>query len=173
MAFISAIPPRDDGRAREHSVSRVRRDGVVLAGEECLFPVEPLGGEDLAVDRHLVAAAQHHDVVLHDVGHAHRDALAVAEHDRVVLVEEGDAVQCALGRVLLDEADDDVGHRREAARGVPRLDARQAAGGEARGRGVYTMNPRGGPGRHIRPRGGPSSILTSPRNTTSPTAQGS
>ena len=82
---------------------------VALAGEQALVHVG-LAGHHHGVGRHLVAAAEHHHVVAHDVVQRHLRARAVADDHGVRARHDAQAVGGDLRAYLLHDADNHVAH---------------------------------------------------------------
>ena len=107
---IGAVRPlaADADAAGEDAVAAGLAHRFRFAGEQRLVDLEGARRHQRAVDHDLVAGAQADVVVLDDLGRVAGGVAAVANQGHRRAVEEGDAVELALGAQLLDRADDGV-----------------------------------------------------------------
>ena len=109
---------RNDEGPGHHGVSGRLVDRVRLAGEEALVDLQALGLDDLPVDDELVARPEDDEIVEDDLHGPHVHVLAVAAHHRPGLADDRQLRQGSACPVLLDDADQGVGHDDEPEEGV-------------------------------------------------------
>ena len=99
----------DHEGAREHLVALVAEDRLRLAGQLRLVERDPVGADQLAVGRDLVAVLDPHQVADDDLVDRHLARLAVADDGRLGDDQRRELVEGALRPDLLEGADRDVG----------------------------------------------------------------
>ena len=120
-----AAAARGHEAARHHVVAGHLVDRVGLPGEQGLVDLEAHRVEHLPVDADLVAGAQHHQVVGHQLLDPDLLLGAVAHHAGPGSVEHRQPVEGALGPDLLDDADGGVEDQHDAEQRILELAYRQ------------------------------------------------
>ena len=116
---------RHNEAAREHPRAGLLFDRLGLAGQQRLVELEPARLDNSAVGHDLVAGAQDDQVVQDHGLERHLLRGPVADDGGSWSVEDGQAVQGALGAHLLDDANQRVGDQHDAEEGVLRMPHRQ------------------------------------------------
>lgn len=91
---------------------------VGLPGEQGLVDLQVLGLGDLAVDHHLVAGPELHQIAEDDPGGGDARRDTVPADDRSGLTDDGEPVQGLLGTPFLEDPDAGVGDDHEAEQPV-------------------------------------------------------
>jgi hypothetical protein len=102
---------RDDKAAGQDNLRRPFRYRVGLTGDQCLIHLQPFGLEDGRIDRHLVAAAQAQDVILHNLVLADLGDRATSQHPGPCRRQDRQLVQRALGPQFLRHPDAGVNRK--------------------------------------------------------------